>query len=589
LERSSDDRILDVLTAEIGYHEFFFTFVLIPLLSLFVPTISLTVYSFGLVAQTIAVYVFHANVSLAAVGAICGLYLILLLAFFWWLRRAKSPPFTLAWLHLPSTASSNAFETPIPRPIRQDDVRASFEGALAAMWPRFNSAGPIPSVSYFRSTTVLDAFAVADGTDASICVSEPLLDRGVEDPLTTLVLAHELTHIAYRDVTRIARLNRALKRYLFIARIAFLPLALVLSVLWLADSVHDVWSMIVIPETKNGLGGPLTNFVAFAFVLLPAPVSYVATMRYAGYIFSLIELRADAGIAVARDAPRFVEKTLRDHRTPAKLGAIERWFTDAWTLLTLNFSHFAFRDRVAYFLDRNSLILPKFKYLAAFIFIPILVTLSPAQWAFPQVFWVFCAQQVACASLIVISVLHTCDSASADRIPVSIPSQAALACWLLLAYFLPRASAEMLGMILLDIAKVVSIPGIEYPTWDSIFENCNTLMVNSLRGILRSLANGEVIIGLGTGYFAVWALSRPITGFSRSSVGLIVLILVALVAQAIAFWMTYPFPRPFNLWEYILGGPQPAAVKPWAAIVPLGLVVVHGLQILLFKMRPRPS
>jgi hypothetical protein len=36
--------------AEIGYHEFFFTFVLIPPLSLFVPTISLTVYSFGLAA-----------------------------------------------------------------------------------------------------------------------------------------------------------------------------------------------------------------------------------------------------------------------------------------------------------------------------------------------------------------------------------------------------------------------------------------------------------------------------------------------------------------------------------------------------------
>lgn len=588
MKRSSDDHILDALTKEIGYHDFFFTFVLIPFLSLFVPTVALTVYSFGLVAQTIAVYIFQTNVSLAVVGATCGLYLILLLAFFWWLRRAKSLPFTLTWLHLPSAENSNAFETPKPRPIREDDVRASFESVLAEMWPRFNRNGPVPSVSYFRSTTVLDAFAVADGTDASICVSEPLLDKGVEDPLTPLILAHELTHIAYGDVTRIARLNRTLRRYLFIARIAFLPLALVLSVLWLADSVHDVRSMVLIPETKNGLGGPLTDLVALAFVLLPAPVSYVATMRYAGYIFSLIELRADAGIAIACEAPRSFEKTLRDHRPPAKFGAVERWFADAWTLLTLNFSHFAFRDRIVYFLDRSSLILPKFKYLAAFIFIPILVSLSPAQWAFPQVFWVFCAQQVACASLIVISVVHTCDSASADGIPLSVPSQAALACWLLLAYFLPRASAEMLGMILLDLAKVVSIPGIEYPTWASIVDGCNTLIANSLRGIARSIENGEIIIGLSTSYLAVWILSRPIRSFSRSSLSFIVLILFALLAQAVAFWMTYPFPRPFDLREYILGGPQPAAVKPWAALVPLGLVVVHGLQVLVFKMRSRP-
>jgi hypothetical protein len=193
------------------------------------------------------------------------------------------------------------------------------------------------------------------------------------------------------------------------------------------------------------------------------------------------------------------------------------------------------------------------------------------------------------ASLIVVSVVHTCDSASSDRIPLSVPSQAALACWLLLAYFLPLASAEMLGMILLDIAKVVSIPGIEYPTWASIFESCNALIANSLRGILRSLENGEIIIGLGTASFAVWVLSRPIRGFSRSTVRLIVLILVALVVQAIAFWMTYPFSRPFDLREYILGGPQPARLKPWAALVPLGLVVVHEVQVLFFKMgRRRP-
>lgn len=466
-------------------------------------------------------------------------------------------------------------------------MRASFETLIAALWPRFKTGSPAPSVSYFRSTTALDAFAVADGADASICVSEPLLDRGTQYPLTTLILAHELSHIALRDVTRIARLNRTLKRYLFIARIAFLPLAVILSLLWLADSLYDVWSMTTIPETKNGLGGPLTNLVAFAFVLLPAPISYVATMRYAGYIFSLIELRADAGIAVACDAPQFLDRALRDHGPPSESGAVRRWFADAWTLISLKFSHFAFRDRIVYFRERKSLILPKFKYLTAFIFIPILVSLSPAQWAFPQVFWVFCAQQLACASLIIVSVLHTCDSASSNGIRLTVRTQVALACWLLFADFLPLASAEMVGIILLDVAKVVSIPGIEYPTWASIFESSNTLVANLLRGVLRSLLNGEIIIGFGTAYFAVWLLSRPVKGFSRSSLSLIAVILVVLVAQAIAFWMTYPFPRPFDLREYILGGLQPPHLKPWAALVPLGLIVAHEAQVVLFGMRRR--
>lgn len=560
---------------------------LIPLLSLFVPTVALMVYTFGLVEQNVAVYVFHSNINLTALGITCGLYLLLLLALFWWLLRAKSPPLTLTWLHLPSGSNSNSFESPQPRPIRQDDVRASFGSVIATLWPRLENERPAPSISYFRSSTVLDAFAVADGADPSICVSETLLDRGAEDPLTKLILAHELTHIAFRDVTRIASLSHTLKRYVFVARIAFLPLAAALSLLWLAVSVHDVWSMTVAPETRNGLGGPLANAVAFAFVLLPAPVSYVATMRYAGYIFALIELRADAGVAIACDDPGFLESALRNQTPPSFFSAAGRWLTDAWTLATLRMSHFSFRDRLVYFFNRTSLILPKFKCLATFVFIPILVSLSPAQWAFPQFFWVFCAQQVACASLIVFMVAHTCDTASSHGIKLTTLRQTVLACWLLVGYFLPLASAEPLGSILLDLAKIVSIPGIEYPTWDSISERCQYLFVNSLREIVRSIFNGEIVVGLVTGFVAVKILSRPIRGFSRSSAGPVALILGVLVAQAMEFWMTFPFPKPFDLREYILGGSPVARFKPWAGIVPVGLVIIHGMQVLLFKASHR--
>jgi hypothetical protein len=39
--------------------------------------------------------------------------------------------------------------------------------------------------------------------------------------------------------------------------------------------------------------------------------------------------------------------------------------------------------------------------------------------------------------------------------------------------------------------------------------------------------------------------------------------LLALAAQAPAFLMSYPFPKPFDVWEYILGGPARPWFKAW--------------------------
>jgi hypothetical protein len=255
--------------------------------------------------------------------------------------------------------------------------------------------------------------------------------------------------------------------------------------------------------------------------------------------------------------------------------------------VSMHLSHFALRDRAVYFVERNTLIMPKFKYLVFFILIPLLVTLSPAQWAFPQVFWVFCAQQMAAGSLIVVSVLHSCDTASSNGIWLSNRNRTIMALWILLAYFLPLVSAEMLGMILLDVAKVVSIQGIDYPTWTAIGEHCEDLLMSLRRQILISLLNGEMLIGYGASYLAVFLLSRQVNRYSRAAGGFFAMILTILIAQSIAFWMTYPFPRPFDLREYILGGPHSESLKPWSALVPLALIVVHGIQILYFFISRR--
>jgi hypothetical protein len=114
-----------------------------------------------------------------------------------------------------------------------------------------------------------------------------------------------------------------------------------------------------------------------------------------------------------------------------------------------------------------------------------------------------------------------------------------------------------------DIAKIVSIPGVEYPNWSSVFQGFESVMLSALQACLRSIGNGEAIIGFAIGYAAVWFLSRPVTGFSRGAVGFGALILLALAAQAPAFLMSYPFPKPFDVWEYILGGPARPWFKAW--------------------------
>jgi hypothetical protein len=135
-----------------------------------------------------------------------------------------------------------------------------------------------------------------------------------------------------------------------------------------------------------------------------------------------------------------------------------------------------------------------------------------------------------------------------------------------------------------DIAKIVSIPGVEYPNWSSVFQGFESVMLSALQACLRSIGNGEAIIGFAIGYAAVWFLSRPVTGFSRGAVGFGALILLALAAQALAFLMSYPFPKPFDVWEYILGGPARPWFKAWTALVPASLIIGHGVQILLARI-----
>jgi hypothetical protein len=45
------------------------------------------------------------------------------------------------------------------------------------------------------------------------------------------------------------------------------------------------------------------------------------------------------------------------------------------------------------------------------------------------------------------------------------------------------------------------------------------VMLSALQACLRSIGNGEAIIGFAIGYAAAWFLSRPVTGFSRGAVG----------------------------------------------------------------------
>jgi hypothetical protein len=80
-------------------------------------------------------------------------------------------------------------------------------------------------------------------------------------------------------------------------------------------------------------------------------------------------------------------------------------------------------------------------------------------------------------------------------------------------------------------------------------------MLSALQACLRSIGNGEAIIGFAIGYAAVWFLSRPVTGFSRGAVGFGALILLALAAQALAFLMSFLFfPKPFESRNTFLAG-----------------------------------
>jgi Zn-dependent protease with chaperone function len=237
---------------------------------------------------------------------------------------------------------------------------------LTSIWQRLPTAArPAPTVLWYSNFNVL-AHAFESGAGQLIEVSSGLWERVVKgDPVADAILTHEAAHLVFRDPTvfrGIAIVATTVRMLLhLVTAISVGAVVVVMS----SQLVLDIAARLTLLEVVRNAIGILT---ISALSLLELPLSRMLIRRYAGFIVSLIEVRADVAAALwTVGLVRFAEALANDPTLRrSELKDLRR------SLFSLDLTHISETERVNLLRSTDRLITPKLRYFALSIALPFL-------------------------------------------------------------------------------------------------------------------------------------------------------------------------------------------------------------------------
>lgn len=236
------------------------------------------------------------------------------------------------------------------------------------LWDQFAAGAlPRPEVQWYANFNVL-ARAYREGRTPVVEVSAGLWDRVVRgDPVASGILAHEVAHIANRDpelLRFVLTLNEAAQRLLKVVIWCGLVTigVVVLREIVIPPEGRSVWESIVRGTSIGLIGGLLVLIV---------PICVLAVGRYAGFIVSLVEIRADA-IAAHGDRLDWFADAL-DADEDLRRSTVSDL---AHALVTPNLTHIPEAERIALLRTPNRLLTPKVRYFALSIALMVLLPIN---------------------------------------------------------------------------------------------------------------------------------------------------------------------------------------------------------------------
>ncbi|TCQ95366.1 hypothetical protein [Neorhizobium sp. JUb45] len=244
---------------------------------------------------------------------------------------------------------------------------------VAAMWRRLAPDSAPPSIRWFPA---LDIAAYATTRDArpELQVSAGLWRAATsDDPIATAIVAHELSHLIYRDPRSLFWLNIIVVATRGILAVtAGFGAVIVLLVLG-----YESLRILDRGDGSLSIVFACVRIVAAAgVILILIPLGWLALRRQVAFVTSLIEVRADVAGALWTGGLRQYTQIFATHERVQKT-------TDRdllTTILSPSFSHIPQRERLSILASPSLLVTPKLEF---FLLSVVLVFLLPINFATP--------------------------------------------------------------------------------------------------------------------------------------------------------------------------------------------------------------
>lgn len=470
--------------AEIRAHQLIFALFMLPLLVLFVPSL-LVALGFNLLSYLAAPAVAsglrdHFHALQAAMALLCGLAA---------LAYARG-----VYTHDERSGTSRAVRAPVGAQgeVLRDRVRE--------LWSTFSQGDP-PHVFWFPNFNVLARAWDARGK-RHIEVSSGLWERVVRgDRVADFILAHEIAHLTKRDIPSFRRLAAA----------SAAARSMLQTLLWLgaffailAACLRFAAALGSRQSPAQGLLEALSTLIVAALLLLAVPLSEISIRRYAGFIASLMEMRADITAALGTSGLHRISSAIS--ADPTVRGSSLRDL--GRSLVAVNLTHLPDSERLRILASTDRLITPKLRYFAFSLLLAAVFPVNPVTY----LVWGGALDHMLTTSLVgaffaasVAMIIHGSTGAS-----LSLPRALIVATALSASAILPLFSVNDFAYLLTHLVAGITIPaglGAEPLTIGQIASDSWTTIAGVAGKIWKAAAEGAITMSILFCTFAVMALA----------------------------------------------------------------------------------
>lgn len=565
---SSVPSLIRGLQGEIAIHEAIFCWVLVPVFGIVLVAFSLTF------SVSMAISSFLGISSHWVLPTACGVTLLMGCSVPLHLRLAKTGVARSGWRLFLYGPASKRSDTEF-----EDDEGEILAERVGSLWLQFAKPGAgVPEISWYYAGKFVGARALADIPNPAIAVSHALWTHvRSKQQIVDFILLHEMAHVWCGDVRRIASIDRAflVARSSIICTLALIgPFAAAYWGWWVYDELAGLLSG---GATPNGIAGPFSSLLACVLMLIPAPISLFILRRYAGFISSLIETRADLMAAHFGGGLESFVATFRDDGAVAS----STWPDILKSLFDPAVTHPPTVDRLKILTRPDRLAAPKFRYFAMSMMLPALMYLNPALLLMPQLFWIGCIGQLICGSALLMNIALSLVLAGSGALPgFSISTRVLFVAAMQAVYLLPLFGGTRLVELTLSFLTWLTVPGAN-EALESAYRHGQAMLSNMVDWFIATTSWADSLSGLPIAFVSVSVvpiLLQQLRRVRRHDLWDGVFLGCILVgAQWIAFFLRFDFPAFTINFVDLLFGSTPAPPKPWAFLVPVSLLVGGGV------------